>query len=98
MAAFALIFSIRKEFLKKIVHGEIAFALISFSMYKYKSLQAGKLTWKHLSFFQNLLNFFITKYLQEVDDDLTIYMDECSPCGLSITRDIKIYQCHMIKR
>ena len=44
MAAFALSFSIRKEFLEKIVRGEIAFALISFSMYKYKSLQAGKLT------------------------------------------------------
>ena len=98
MAAFALSFSIRKEFLKKIVRGEIAFALSSFSMYKYKSLPAGKLTWEHLSFLQNLLNFFITKYLQEVDDELTIYMDKCSPCGLSITRDKKIYQCHMIKR
>ena len=55
-------------------------------MYKYK----------HLSFLQN---FIITKYLkQEVDDDLSICMDECSPCGLSITGDIKIYQCHVIKR
>ena len=24
-------------------------------------------------------------------------MDECSPCSLSITGDIKIYQCLMIK-
>ena len=32
-----------------------------------------------LSFLQNLLNFFITKYLQqEVNNDLSIYMDEFS--------------------
>ena len=49
-------------------------------MYKYKSLQAGELLQKHLSFLQILLNFIITKYLkQEVDDDLSICMDECSP-------------------
>ena len=68
-------------------------------MYKYKSLQEGQLPRKHLSFLQNLLNFIITKYLkQEVDDDLSVCVDEHSPCGLSITGDIKIYQCHMIKR
>ena len=63
-------------------------------MYKYKSLKAGQLPREHLSFLQNLLNFMITKYLkQEVDDDLSICMDERSPCCLSITGDIKIYQC-----
>ena len=68
-------------------------------MYKYKSLQAGQLPREHLSFLQNLLNFIITKYLkQEVDDDLSVCMDERSPCGLSITGDIKIYQCHVMKR
>ena len=68
-------------------------------MYKYKSLQEGQLPRKHLSFLQNLLNFIITKYLkQEVDDDLSVCVDEHSPCGLSITGDIKIYQCHVIKR
>ena len=66
-------------------------------MYKYKSLQAGQLPQEHLSFLQNLLNFIITKYLkQEVDDDLSICMDDYSPCGLSVTRDIKIYQCRVI--
>ena len=64
-------------------------------MYKYKSLQEFPLPRKHLSFLQN---FIITKYLeQEVNEDLSICMDERSPCGLSITGDIKIYQCHMIK-
>ena len=68
-------------------------------MYKYKSLQKGKLPREHLYFLQNLLNFIITKYLmQEVDDDLSICVDERSPCGLSMTGDRKIYQCLMIKR
>ena len=68
-------------------------------MYKYKSLQAGQLPWEHLFFLQHLLNFFITKYLkQEVDDVLYICVDELRPCGLSTIGEVKIYQCHMIKR
>ena len=68
-------------------------------MYKYKSLQVGQLPQEHLSFLQNLLNFIITKYLkQEVDDDLSLCVVERSPCGLSITGGIKIYQCHVMKR
>ena len=59
-------------------------------MNKYNSLQAGQLPREHLSFLQSLLNFIITEYLkQETDDDLSICMDEHSPCGLS-TGDIKI--------
>ena len=65
-------------------------------MYKYKSLQDIQLPQEHLSFQQN---FMMTKYLkQEVNDDLSVCEDERSPCGLSITRDIKIYQYHVIKR
>ena len=65
----------------------------------YKSLQAGQLPQEYLSFLQNLMNFIITRYLkQEVDDDLSIRVDECNPCGLSMTGDIKIYQCLVIKR
>ena len=68
-------------------------------MYKYKNLQAGQLPQEHLLFLQNLLDFIITKYLQQgVDDDLSVCVDERSPCGLSVTGDIKIYQCHVIKR
>ena len=67
-------------------------------MYKYKSLQAGQLPREHLSVLQSLLSFIITKYFkQEVSDDLSGCIDESSPCGLS-TGDIKIYQCHVIKR
>ena len=67
-------------------------------MYKYKSLQADQLLQEYLPFLQNLLDFIITKYLKQDIDDLSVCVDGHSPCGLSITGDIKIYQCHMIKR
>ena len=65
-------------------------------MYKYQCQHEVQLPQEHLSFLQN---FIITKYLkQEVDGDQSVCLDEHSPCGLSITGDIKIYQCHVIKR
>ena len=46
-----------------------------------------------------LAKFIIAKYLkQEVDGKLSVCVDEHSLCGLSMTGDIKIYQCHVIKR
>ena len=94
MAVFELCFGIRKEFLK--ISGGIAFDLISLF---YVQIQAGQLPQEHLSFLQNFLNVGITKYFnQEVNDDLSVCVDECNPCGLSITGDIKLYQCHVIKR
>ena len=47
---------------------------------------------EHLSFLQNLLNFFITKYLrQEVNNDLSVYVDEFSSCvDLSVSHDQKV--------
>ena len=52
-------------------------------MYKYKFLQVGQLPREHLSFLQNPLNYFITKYSKhEVDGDLSIWVDKCSSCGL----------------
>ena len=60
-------------------------------MYKYKSLQAGQLPRENLSFLQNLLNFIITKYLKlDIDDDLSVCVDERSPCGLSMTGDTSL--------
>ena len=64
-------------------------------MYKYKSLQEVQLPREHLSFLQN---FIITKYLkQEVDDNLSVCVDECTLCplynwrykDLSVSRDQK---------
>ena len=49
-------------------------------MYKCKSLQAGQLPQEHLSFWHNLLNFIIIRYLkQEVDDNPSVCVDEHSP-------------------
>ena len=57
-------------------------------MYKYKSLQEVRLIREHLFFLQN---FIIAKHLkQEVNDGLSVCMDERSPCGLSITEDIDL--------
>ena len=68
-------------------------------MYKYKSLKVCQLPQEHLPFLQNFLNFIITKYLkQDVDDDLNLCVVKRNPCGLSITGDIKIYQCQVMKR
>ena len=68
-------------------------------MYKYKNLQAGQVNYdKRICLFCKI-KFIITKYLkQEVDDNLSICVDERRHCGLSITVDKKIYQCDMIKR
>ena len=86
-------------FLEKKVSRDIAFEFISLFHVQYESLQVCQLSQEHLSFLQNLLNFIITKYFkQEVDDDLSLCVVESSHCGLSITEDIKIYQCHLMKR
>ena len=48
-------------------------------MWKYKSLQLGQLPQEHLSFLQNLLDV-ITNYLkQEVNDDLSVCVNEVAP-------------------
>ena len=99
MAAFELYFSIRKIFSKRKLLERLPFILLVCFMYKYKKLKAGQLPQDHLSFLQNLLNFIITKYLKkEFDDDLSVGVDERSPCGLCVGRDLKIYHCHVIKR
>ena len=51
-------------------------------MYKYKSLQAGQLPQEKI----------------EKIDDLSICVDLHNLCSLSISGDIKICQCHVIKR
>ena len=76
------------------VSGEIAFGLISLFHVQIKEPTRSSITTRAFVFPAK----FITKFLkQEVDDNLSICVDECSPCGLSITGDTKIYQYHMIK-
>ena len=95
MAAFEVSYSTREEFFKK-VNGEIAFALISLFHVQIQEPASRSTTTTTFVF---LAKFIIAKYLkQEVDDNLSIWMDEISPSGLSVTEDIKIYQRHVIKR
>ena len=47
--------------------------------------------------FDTLMRWSPQYLKQELDDDLSICMDERSPCSLSITGDIKIYQYHLTK-
>ena len=74
----------------------IAFALISLFHIWVQEAASRSITMKAFGF-QSLLNFIITKYLKQVDDNLSICVDESSPCGLSITGDINIYQYHIVK-
>ena len=86
-------FSITKEFMKKKASEEIdclCFTKTCLQANYHKSI----CLWTcHLS-----LNFIVTKHLkEEVDGDLSVCVHESSPCGLSVTGDIKFYQCHLIK-
>ena len=95
--AFELYFSIRKEFLQK-VSGEIAFELVSLFHVQIQEPISRSTTMRALVFLGKFAQFYITKYFkQEDDDDSSICVDECNPCGFFITRDVKIYQYHMIK-
>ena len=95
MAAFEVSLSIRKLFKKKKVNTDIAFALIRFFLILIQKPASRSTTTRAIVF---LAKFIIGKYLKQVDDDLSICMDECSPCGISITGDIRIHQCFVIKK
>ena len=96
MAAFEVSFSIRKEFKKKKVNREIVFTLISLFHEQIQELVSRSTTSRTFVFHGKSV---IAKYLeQKVDSDLSVCVDECSSCGLSINGEIKIYQCHMIKK
>ena len=53
------------------------------------------ITTRAFAFLAKFLEFY---YYKIFDDDLSLCVVERSPCGLSITGDIKIYQCHVMKR
>ena len=84
MAAFEVSFSIRKEYKKSYWRDCLCFDYL--------------VSWTNIRALQAIHSQEHLSLLQEVDDDLSVCVDERSPCGLSITGDIKIYQCHVIKR
>ena len=81
MAAFELCFSIKKEFLKKIVSGEIAFELISLFHVQIQEPTNRSTTTRAFAFLAKFAEFYYhKKYLiQEVDDDLSVCMDQHNP-------------------
>ena len=88
VAGFEVNFSIRKEFEKKKVNGEIALTAISLFHIKIQESAGRSATMRA---FASLAKCIFTKYLKLlVNDNLNICMDECNPCGLSITGDIYI--------
>ena len=100
MAVLELRFSIRKE-LKKLVQRLISFALIRLLLMLHVQIPkpASRSTTSRAFVCHLSLNFIIAKYLkQEVDDGLSVCVDERSPCSFSVTGYLNIYQCHMIKR
>ena len=64
-AAFEISFSIRKNEEKKKLSGEITFALIRLFYVQIQGPANRSTTTKAFVFFQNLMNFTITKYLQQ---------------------------------
>ena len=66
---------------------EITFALISL----FHVIQEPVSRSTTMKLFVFLAKSIIAKYLkQEADEDLIIFVDEPSPCGLSITADINV--------
>ena len=87
---------VSEKFSKNKVSREIVFDLISLFSCTYTRAYKKFNYHESMSFLQN---FIITRYLrQEVDEELSACVDELRPYDLSIAGDIKIYQCHMIKR
>ena len=78
LATFEVSFSIRKKILKKKVNREIAFALISLLHVQIQEPASRSITTRMFVF---LGKFIIAKYLkQEVNDNLSIFVDEHSQC------------------
>ena len=96
MAASEVSLLSEKNFKKKKVNGQIAFALISLFPVQIQEPASRSTTTREFVF---LAKFMIVKYLKQgVNENLSIFVDERSACDLSITGDIKIYQCCVIKR
>ena len=99
VAAFELCFSIRKNFFKKKVSWEIAFELNSLFHVQIQEPKSMSTTTRAFVFLAKFLKFYYRKIFETRSRwRPSLCMVECSHCGLSITGDIKIYQCYVIKR
>ena len=94
-------FSITKEFLKRKVSRDIAFDLISLFHVQIQEPTSRSTTTRAFIFLAKFAEFYYHKIFvkqEYIDDDLSNCVNEHSSCGLAISGDIKINQCHMIKR
>ena len=81
MAAFELSLVSEKK-LKKELSGEIAFALISLFHVQIEDSASRSTTTRTFFFLAKFAEFYYHKIFEQVDDDLSICVDERSPCGL----------------
>ena len=72
---------------KKKVSGEIAFALISLFNLQIHEPASKPTATRAFAFLAKLAEFYYHKIFEEVDGDLSVFVDECNPCCLSITGD-----------
>ena len=88
-----------KDLLKKKVIGEIPFDLISLFHVQIQEPKSRSTATTAFVFLGKIAECYYCKIFEKkIDDDLTVGVDERSTCGLSVTGDTKIYQCHVIKR
>ena len=97
VAAVELRFSIRKELKnRKLVERLISLALIGLL---YVQIPEPASRWTRSIFWSIFQSFVFGFYYRKIFKTRSRWrFDDDSPCGLSVTGDIKIYQCHMIKR
>ena len=70
------------EFKKKKVSGEIAFDLISLFHVQIQQPTSRSTTTRAFAFLAKFAGFYHEVLKQDVDDELSVCVDELSPCGL----------------
>ena len=76
----------------------IAFALIDLFYVQIQGPANRSTTTRTFACYLCLIFIIIKNVKQEVDDNLSVCVDERSPCGLSVTGDITICHCNVVKR
>ena len=77
----------------------MAFELISMFHVQIEESKSMSTTTRAFVFLEKFLEFYYHKRFEaKVDDNVSLCMVEHSLCGLSVTGDTKIYQCHVMKR
>ena len=94
VAAFEISFSTRKEYKKRQLMERLHLLLISLFHIQIQD------PCKQVNYYESICFSYKIYYRKifETRNRRRLCMDERSSCGLSITGDIEIYQCNVIKR